>query len=1105
MKRCSPEKLEKLYLEWLRNLEAKIKRVEKIEKDLEAESWQTVLSRRADISNDLEEAVFATLSKEAQTELSKKQKTIGACTDKKMKDQHGQLLLDLKDTQASVARTNKMLKVAETKTWKESAHDLLESMKSWWTKAEARPKSITEEVEVVRRLVAVQEERLREKQASISALRALIHSDCEHAFLQTRMQQAKKQSGAARDTITSDFREFAAALAELQEHIVASKAALHTQIENNKQELDMLHQLTEQYTAQIKALGEALAKSTVPVRQNQNSEQFISMVLQELAAAGVKSAPEPLPLERAVNKCKQGGAAAFETLIYQKAIAIMANPSWMMNLLLLHLPGTGKTCSIVLSLQATAQYYLHNPLADSTTVPAALVLVQNQASIPTYLTQVIRGCTDAKYMLGLTAVSHKKESENTHEWHFLSSATQKVVLKVVVHRMTVALGSVAEWNKGMKTAPPTGKHWELPKVGCVIVDEAHNMFNTTQMKTNSLNHAGTFLAQLYARPDLKKMLSTGTPVTDTDRFDDLARLLDFLRAPFPSGESICSDKASVLRHTAECDVSTVTKWFTQKTGGEGWTWKDGMQALFMTRVSGFVSYVTLEHDVGVYPRFTVNWSGKAYTGSVQASFINGGITVQDSGSSSTSDRKYMTIDVPSHKLNLTHEKQLKSENGPIGVHFNSYSDSKVYNTPPKWEAVLAFLKAEPSKKHFLFMPKKQYTALAKFVNWLIKKKEFEAFVLPWSRIPDSEEALVAAVDSFYKTFKPAQRYVLLDAEKSVEALLAIYNHPANSTGQYIRLVVGALGVKEGISLFSTHYVHLVEPPQTTTVFNQVIRRAVRYCSMKEIKDIKDWTVTVVIYRAIGSNREAALYKDIMNGSSDSPVEMAIEALKAAAIDCQIYSPLTKVKCRASGINSSKTSEYCVNPRDGSSKLITMQVANKELHTTEQACLLAGEIPGGLLQYDLHDENLFQLLTIEGYTPKAMTASNLIQRFGENASMVNTGLWSSEFQKPKLTFSRNVEPKVLMLWIQQNPRSVGDSVLFLLESKRKAADQTVVKQLQEKALLYTEAVIKDIEYNVTLCHKIEAVEKLMQADNNDDAAQLLSASLKVKSLGSKLAR
>ena len=279
---------------------------------------------------------------------------------------------------------------------------------------------------------------------------------------------------------------------------------------------------------------EAMCNSFIKLEEDiieQGTASFVRLLLSFLKSKGVgEKHPGTVSVDEATNQCN---STERKLLLYQKIIGQLADPTVSMNLLVFHDMGTGKSCSIGLCIQSIAARCLEQFVEG--TIPGILVLVQDQRNIRNYQNEITKYCQLPNFYGKVhIAYSEPKEGESTSTWSIVSSATGRIVTEVVVHKMTVQLIK-SEWRKGPLHPTPSSKTWtgpwEVPRVGAVLIDEAHNLFDPSDLKTGHAPHNKLFIQQLMARPDMKKFLFTGTPGYSSTRFDNLGRLLDFLRWP----------------------------------------------------------------------------------------------------------------------------------------------------------------------------------------------------------------------------------------------------------------------------------------------------------------------------------------------------------------------------------------------------------------------------------------------------------------------------------------------------------------------------------------------------------------------------------------------
>ena len=135
-----------------------------------------------------------------------------------------------------------------------------------------------------------------------------------------------------------------------------------------------------------------------------------------------------------------------------------------------------------------------------------------------------------------------------------------------------------------------------------------------------------------------------------------------------------------------------------------------------------------------------------------------------------------------------------------------------------------------------------------------------------------------------------------------EELKAVYNKKQNKNGELIKIILGSPAIKEGVSLLRVTEVHIMEPYWNFSRLNQVIGRAVRFCSHKDLIKSKRH-VDIYIYIATHPEEEMTIDKYILNMAykKNEIISKFEMALKESAIDCKLnyYGNVNKnhiIKC-----------------------------------------------------------------------------------------------------------------------------------------------------------------------------------------------------------------
>ncbi|KAG5183966.1 hypothetical protein JKP88DRAFT_262903 [Tribonema minus] len=667
-----------------------------------------------------------------------------------------------------IQRGKKAIQAMNSRSWTEIGQDWFHSVKTLLSrKADAKPlRELADEQKVLQQSVLTLEVGLQQKQEHLANLKRVAVTEAHTAFMKERIDAANATSTKLSQEVVTALNELSALVKDAASAITSAREAIHRHISAMNENLAELADAVMTHADNVHALIAKYESMHIDVAHKQGSADFMVMVLSALHTLPPMQKPRVMESRCGLAKKSDyrkmnydsgsstydpeygsdeedrdntGKTYPFEPETYQRAVAQMAAPSWHMNLLMYWGPGSGKTCAILLGLQRAAQYYLRHPPRDKYGVPVepgALILMQNTAGLEEYFSELNKFCIDKDEMRGLRVrevkrpkfsddddddrprrstslrgrSTHAKSTKqthpykNSHEWCFLTKDLKRVVLRVIVHKLSSPLLVATEWRKGPidreQKAPAGSPYWEIPRVGCIIVDEAHNLFDTSQMKTSQhSNHAVKFIDQMVARPDIRRLFSTGTPVADSSSFTNLMKLLDLLRHPSPPGADMlasapaCTQTVDLESDTGRMtdideleDIAKASKqadrnaineqlrkyaieravrkpWFYQLPNDD-YMWKPCAEHTFKQMMYGFVSYVNMEADATAFPQFGVQWSGRKYPkGMVYTKFRPSDFDIAESGLSTelAQKRKEKQTDDLLRKFCTWFEKAMKED------------------------------------------------------------------------------------------------------------------------------------------------------------------------------------------------------------------------------------------------------------------------------------------------------------------------------------------------------------------------------------------------------------------------------------------------------------
>lgn len=145
----------------------------------------------------------------------------------------------------------------------------------------------------------------------------------------------------------------------------------------------------------------------------------------------------------------------------------------------------------------------------------------------------------------------------------------------------------------------------------------------------------------------------------------------------------------------------------------------------------------------------------------------------------------------------------------------------------------------------------------------------------------------------YETDGPGKnRYFIWSGDQSTvmkDQAKAVFNNPDNADGSKIKIILASPSAKEGVSFKRVQQVHLLEPYWNWSRMDQIIGRAFRYCSHKDMPVAKR-VVKVFIYIAFHPSIKKSVDEHIMEMAvNKKSINKQFEkAIKETAIDCQLF-------------------------------------------------------------------------------------------------------------------------------------------------------------------------------------------------------------------------
>ena len=119
----------------------------------------------------------------------------------------------------------------------------------------------------------------------------------------------------------------------------------------------------------------------------------------------------------------------------------------------------------------------------------------------------------------------------------------------------------------------------------------------------------------------------------------------------------------------------------------------------------------------------------------------------------------------------------------------------------------------------------------------------------------------------------------------------VFNQENNSTGQFIKIILGSSVLTEGISMFNIKDIHILDAQFTLTKIDQIIGRGIRYCSHFSLMTEKNQIPVVNVYKyTISLNNNELTEEEKIYRKAEikyKTIKQIERAMKETSIDCPL--------------------------------------------------------------------------------------------------------------------------------------------------------------------------------------------------------------------------
>ena len=166
------------------------------------------------------------------------------------------------------------------------------------------------------------------------------------------------------------------------------------------------------------------------------------------------------------------------------------------------------------------------------------------------------------------------------------------------------------------------------------------------------------------------------------------------------------------------------------------------------------------------------------------------------------------------------------------------------------------------------------------------------------------KSLVRVLEAYgYKNYSEfgegKKRFAIWSGDENIsykEEIKSVFNRKQNLNGSKLKIILGSSSIKEGVSFTGVRQVHILEPYWNLPRLEQVIGRASRFCSHKELSPEKR-NVKVYIYLATSPDDKETVdeYIHKLSLKKNKLVNEFERAIKESAVDCYLNESANKDK------------------------------------------------------------------------------------------------------------------------------------------------------------------------------------------------------------------
>ena len=547
------------------------------------------------------------------------------------------------------------------------------------------------------------------------------------------------------------------------------------------------------------------------------------------------------------------------------------------GLLLMHEPGTGKTCSSVSTIERMRR--------ESNEYKKALVIMKGQNLINNYINELVFVCT----------CKENDDKGNCVSGPYVPSEIENLTDEKKKRRINNLISKNYEFQTFQKFTDYIEKTSDNVLIKefsnrIIIIDEAHNL-RLSDKKEDKIGQYDNMHRFLHIVKNCKVILMTGTPMID--RPNEIAGIMNLILPidkQIPTLEKFT--KNFLLVDEKDKDLTVINPKSIDK---------------LKSYLHGYVSYlIAMKSDVK-----------KIFKGDLNI----GHFTLYPIIMKKTQQKEYIKAYLEDQKGKTgVYNESIQSNlfifpNGTYGAEgFKQYIQSQeqklsIYDRDKRKTKII--YKALPNFKILFGDAKTNEQKLEKLSNYSAKYAECIRMLLEnngethfvYIKLVEGSGAVVFSklLEEFgFKDTKGAEgkglKYSIITnattTENETVNILRTFNSKSNMNGDYIKVIIGSEKMSEGITLKNIRNIHIVTPSWNFSEIDQAIARGYRLFSHSNlIESGIDVNVKIYLYCNLLNDRDTKdsidykMYK--ISQSKDISIKSVERVIKEASFDCAL--------------------------------------------------------------------------------------------------------------------------------------------------------------------------------------------------------------------------